>query len=190
MDMPLDALKPAAAPAAAPDPVTPAAPADAAGGADYVKILADLPLTKQLQEGSPSAVALPPEIFGGEKQFQARLGKIESALPQFDLASVRAPKSKVLVVYNPKIVTPEMINQADEDGSLFELAPSLHDPNAQAPAQGDAQAAPPQPTAPAGAAPGAAAIADARASLLSPKPPTKQRFPASGIVNDLTSRPS
>lgn len=171
------------------------APAQAVPPTDdpFLKGVFESPIIKQLQSGDVPPVYLSPSIFG--QHAEAVVPKLQQALPSIGLGILNAPKSGVLVAFNPKIYTPDEILQADSQGQLDQIAVPL-----QAQGQGGAPAgAPAAPAAPAPAPASPAPIAaglmggsdplqKARAQTMAPKPPVKQPLPSQGIINGLIGR--
>lgn len=185
-------IQPAATPEAAP------ATAPAAQQDPFLQGLAASPVIQSVQQGNPGAIFAPPSIFGDHAADV--IPKLIAGIGSLNLAVVEAPKSGNLVVYNPQVISPQAITEADAQGKLESVATPLvvtHPPSKKVPVPNVAPAAPapqaaaPQPSVnviPPTSGVAGAGVATQRANNIIPKPPSQQANPGLGIVNGLQKR--
>lgn len=186
----LDSLQPSSAPVADAAPATQPAETDS-----YLDSLTKLPIVQALQQGSPAAAYVPPALFGSQEAFDAEIPKLEQALPKLGLAVLKAPKSGVLVVYNPNGVSTQDLAKADAAGTLGNLAMPITGQQDQSTAPQQAATTPQDISAGLTKPPGAPlpagvqdATARARLTNVVAQPPVKDANPSLGIINGLQKR--
>jgi hypothetical protein len=171
-----------------PVPVSAAAPS---ADDDYASKILQVPFIAEVKQGSLAAVYAPAAMLGADAgEVVARL---QSALPRAGLGLAEAPKSAAFVVYNPQMVSPEEIAQADEAGQLDSIAAPIQSGQGaagQAPVQDVVPNDTPSPTANVIAAnsPASTALAPIRAAATNPVPASQRAMPSQGILDGLTKR--
>lgn len=198
----LDQLQPAAGAVSAPLPEAASAQPAAPGivvPPEVLQQMANSPLIQSLQKGEPAAAYLQAGIVGGKAKLQEQYVKMSAALPSLGLAAYKSDKHGILVMYNPKAVSPDQIADADAKGTIGHFAIPVGgakhghlpmdaqgtmpvDPDAAAPGAitgGLTGVQPPAAPLPAGVADANAA---ARLQTLAPQPPVAQAAPAQGSI--------
>jgi hypothetical protein len=161
----------------------PAAPVPAEAQSPEAE-LASIPAIKQVIDGEIPAVYVDQNAIQDPELFQ----NLAATAPKIGLGTTVTPSQR-FVTFNPNLTSTDEIAQADQAGTLDDIAAPL----TAGGAAGGAEMAPAGPQAlPQGQSPAAAVqgmLAGPVPAPITPKPPSQEPNPALGVLNDLYARP-